>query len=133
MSTPASQQDEKRIGVCNLCEAICGLELTIRGREVVGVRIAEAGHSVIYFNPAFKQIDWAEATLPMARGRLKVQWKKLPDGGLEVMLDSNVPVKILPEMTREQLGNTEFRLGEKVTLLKPPDDLEDEDEDEGNA
>jgi anaerobic selenocysteine-containing dehydrogenase len=29
---------EKRIGVCNLCEAICGLELTVEGREVVGVR-----------------------------------------------------------------------------------------------
>jgi anaerobic selenocysteine-containing dehydrogenase len=29
---------EKRIGVCNLCEAICGLELTIEGREVVAVR-----------------------------------------------------------------------------------------------
>ena len=32
------EQSEKRIGVCNLCEAICGLELTIEGREVVGVR-----------------------------------------------------------------------------------------------
>ncbi|MFC7361619.1 molybdopterin-dependent oxidoreductase [Nocardioides astragali] len=31
-------QREKRIGVCNLCEAICGLELTIEGRDVVGVR-----------------------------------------------------------------------------------------------
>lgn len=29
---------EKRISVCNLCEAICGLELTIEGRDVVGVR-----------------------------------------------------------------------------------------------
>ena len=29
---------EKRIGVCNLCEAICGLELTIEGRKVTGVR-----------------------------------------------------------------------------------------------
>ena len=28
----------KRIGVCNLCEAICGLELTIEGREVTAVR-----------------------------------------------------------------------------------------------
>jgi len=28
----------KRIGVCNLCEAICGLELTVEGREVVRVR-----------------------------------------------------------------------------------------------
>ena len=29
---------EKRIAVCNLCEAICGLELTVEGRTVVGVR-----------------------------------------------------------------------------------------------
>ncbi len=37
-SPQPSTQREKRIGVCNLCEAICGLELTIEGREVVGVR-----------------------------------------------------------------------------------------------
>jgi len=29
---------EKRIGVCNLCEAICGLELTIGNGKVTGVR-----------------------------------------------------------------------------------------------
>ena len=91
-------------------------------REVVGIRIAEAGHSVIYFNPAFHLVEWAEATIPMARGRLKVSWKRLPDGGLEVMLDSNIPVKVMPELSHAQLRNTEFRIGEKVTLLKPPDE-----------
>ncbi|MGD9959760.1 molybdopterin-dependent oxidoreductase [Nocardioides sp.] len=29
---------EKRIGVCNLCEAICGLELTVEDRTVLSVR-----------------------------------------------------------------------------------------------
>ncbi|KQV72812.1 dehydrogenase [Nocardioides sp. Root122] len=29
---------ETRIGVCNLCEAICGLELTVEGRDVLSVR-----------------------------------------------------------------------------------------------
>jgi anaerobic selenocysteine-containing dehydrogenase len=29
---------EKRLGVCNLCEAICGLELTIDNGEVTGIR-----------------------------------------------------------------------------------------------
>jgi anaerobic selenocysteine-containing dehydrogenase len=29
---------EKRIGVCNLCEAICGLEITLDGGRVTGVR-----------------------------------------------------------------------------------------------
>ncbi|SED38240.1 Anaerobic selenocysteine-containing dehydrogenase [Nocardioides exalbidus] len=37
-TTTATATGEKRIGVCNLCEAICGLEITIEGREVVGVR-----------------------------------------------------------------------------------------------
>jgi anaerobic selenocysteine-containing dehydrogenase len=29
---------EKRLGVCNLCEAICGLELTLEGGRVTGIR-----------------------------------------------------------------------------------------------
>ena len=99
-------------------------------REVVGIRIAEAGHTVIYFSPALNQVDWAEAIVPMARGRLKVKWEKLTDGSLDVTLDANIPVKILPEMTHSQLRNTTFRLGEKVTLLDPPAELVDEEEGE---
>ena len=98
-------------------------------REVVGIRIAEAGHTVIYFSPALNQVDWAEAIVPMARGRLKVKWEKLTDGSLDVTLDANIPVKILPEMTHSQLRNTTFRLGEKVTLLDPPAELVDEEEE----
>lgn len=98
-------------------------------REVVGIRIAEAGHTVIYFSPALNQVDWAEAVIPMARGRLKVKWEKLTDGSLDVTLDANIQVKILPEMTHSQLRNTTFRLGEKVTLLDPPADLVDDVEE----
>ncbi len=29
---------ETRVGVCNLCEAICGIELTVEGRDVLSVR-----------------------------------------------------------------------------------------------
>src|SRR3990170_2778052 len=29
---------ETRLGVCNICEAICGLELTLEGDRVTGVR-----------------------------------------------------------------------------------------------
>ncbi len=99
-------------------------------REIVGIRIAEAGHSVIYFNPALNQVDWAEATVPMARGRLKVKWEKLADGSLDVTLDANIPVKIVPEMPHRLIRNTTFRLGERVTLLNPPEELVDDEEDE---
>ena len=29
---------EKKIGVCNLCEAICGIEITLEGGRVTGIR-----------------------------------------------------------------------------------------------
>ena len=38
MTIPRTTSTTTRAGVCNLCEAICGLELTIEGREVVSVR-----------------------------------------------------------------------------------------------
>ena len=34
-------------------------------REVLGIRIAEAGHSVVYFNPAFKLVRSADGIVPM--------------------------------------------------------------------
>ncbi len=98
-------------------------------REVLGIRIAEAGHSVIYFNPAINLVSWAEGVLPMARGRLKVRWEKLPDGSLDVMLDSDVPVKILPLLSHKRLSMTTFRKGDKVTLLNPPPEVDEEEEE----
>ncbi|MDD3885843.1 MAG: alpha-L-rhamnosidase C-terminal domain-containing protein [Victivallaceae bacterium] len=95
-------------------------------REVLGVRIAEPGHRAIFFNPAFHQLDWAEGTIPMARGRLKVKWELLTDGSLDVTLDANVPVKVVPEMSHAQLRNTSFRLGENITLLDPPAEMVDD-------
>ena len=98
-------------------------------REVLGIRIAEAGHSVIYFNPACKLVDSAEALVPLANGRLRVSWKNLEDGGMEVTFDSNIPLRILPELSHAQLKETSFRLGENITLLNPPDDDDDETAD----
>ncbi len=104
-------------------------------REVLGIRIAEPGHSAIYFNPAFNHVDWAEGSVPMVQGRLKVKWEKLTDGSLDVTLDSNVPLKILPEIKHSILQNTTFRLSENITLLNPPNELvEDLEElEEGNG
>lgn len=99
-------------------------------REVLGIRIAEAGHSVIYFNPAYKEVEWAEGTIPMVRGRLRVRWANQPDGTFSVMLESNVPVKIMPEMSHAQLSRTEFQLSDNITLLNPPDELVEDDEEE---
>ncbi|MBQ8753721.1 MAG: hypothetical protein IJZ19_01680 [Lentisphaeria bacterium] len=92
-------------------------------REVLGVRIAEAGHTVIYFKPPHELIEGAQGEVPMARGRLKIQWKRLRSGGLDVRLDSTMPLRVIPCLSHALLHDTSFHLSENITLLDPPDEL----------
>ena len=92
-------------------------------REVLGVRIAESGHAVIYFKPPYELMEWAKGEVPMARGRLKIQWTRLQNGGLDVWLDSTMPLRVIPCLSHAMLHDTCFHLSENITLLDPPDEL----------
>ena len=96
-------------------------------REVLGIRIAAAGHSVIYFKPPYEHMEYAQGEVPMARGRLKVQWKRLRSGGMVVRLDSSVAMRVIPFMSHSMLRETSFHLSENITLLNPPEDMVDDD------
>ena len=87
-------------------------------REILGVRIAEPAHSVIYFDPAWNTVEFAEASLQTVRGRIHIKWKKQPDGGLEVTMSASFPVKVVPEFSEELLKQSTFILGENVVLVK---------------
>ena len=87
-------------------------------REILGVRLAEPAHSVIYFDPAVELVDFAEAAIPTSLGRMHLKWEKLPDGGLEITIYSSHPVKVMPELSSELLKASTFRLSENVVLVK---------------
>ena len=86
-------------------------------REILGVRLAEPAHSVIYFDPAVNIVDSAEGVILTALGRIRIKWEKVDDG-LEVDIFSTHQVKVLPEMPAELLKKSTFRLGEHVTLVR---------------
>lgn len=87
-------------------------------REILGVRIAEPAHSVIYFDPAVNLVDYAEAAIPTSQGRMHIKWEKHPDGTLEVNIYSSHPVKVMPELSGSLLKATTFRVSENVMLVK---------------
>ena len=87
-------------------------------REIAGVRAADPAHSAVYFSPALNAADWVEMTLPTVSGNIRVRWENLADGGLSVLIESNYPLRVLPELSLEQLAKTEFTLSENVTLLQ---------------
>ncbi len=88
-------------------------------REVAGVRVAEPGYSTIYFNPNVEILSWAEVVIPTNYGKIRVKWKTMDDGTLDVIIDAKFPLKVLPEMSVKQISTTTFRLGENVVLLDP--------------
>lgn len=87
-------------------------------REIAGVRAADPAHSSVYLSPALNIADWVDMTLPTVSGNIRVRWEKLADGGLSVLIESTYPVRVLPELSPEQLAKTEFTLSENVTLLQ---------------
>ena len=87
-------------------------------REILGVRIAEPAHTVIYFDPAVDLVDYAEAAIPTSQGRMHIKWEKHSDGTLEVNIYSSHPVKVMPELSGALLKATTFRVSENVMLVK---------------
>ncbi len=88
-------------------------------REAIGVRVAEPGFSTIYFNPAITSLTWADALIPTIYGKLRVKWEIVEDGSIDATIDAKFPLKVVPELPRELIAKSTFRLGENVVLLDP--------------
>ena len=94
-------------------------------RNILGVRMSDNGQTTVFFRPAYDLVGRASGIVPFPCGRLRVEWEVCEDGHLSVLLDANVPLKVVPEMSMEKLGDTEFQLSEQITLLRPPDNIAD--------
>ena len=92
-------------------------------KSILGVRMGENGQSTVFFKPAYDLVKKASGVLPFPCGSLRVEWEMHDDGHLSVLLDANVPLKVVPELTMERLADTEFQLSEHITLLKPPENI----------
>jgi hypothetical protein len=95
-------------------------------KEILGIRHGSNGQQVLYFHPGVDFVEKAEGTVPLNNGRLLIKWQRSADGGLDVTLEANAPVTIMPELSVEHLKKTSFALSEQITLIKPPADFEDE-------
>ncbi|MBR2911582.1 MAG: hypothetical protein IKC05_08215, partial [Lentisphaeria bacterium] len=95
-------------------------------KEILGIRHGTNGQQVLYFHPGADFVEKAEGSVPLNNGRLLVKWQRGKDGELDVTLESNVPVTIMPELSSRHLKKTSFAYSEQITLIKPPADFEDD-------
>lgn len=88
-------------------------------REAAGIRSAEPGFSTVYFNPPISSLKWANLSLQTINGKILLKWQLEEDGSLDVTINANFPMKVLPELSDEIMGKTTFRISENITLLDP--------------
>ncbi len=88
-------------------------------REAAGIRSAEPGFSTIYFSPPIHSLKWVNLSMQTISGKLLVKWQIEPDGSLDVTINANFPMKVLPEMSAALMEKTTFRISENIILLDP--------------
>lgn len=87
-------------------------------REIVGIRPVQAGFLQVYFNPLLTAVEWARARIPTPQGVIMVDWAFNPDGDLEIVIESNYPMEVVPQLDEQVAENAIFHVNDTVTILK---------------
>jgi hypothetical protein len=87
--------------------------------ELVGVRPAEPGMRMIYFNPLPGDVTWAKATIPTPNGTISVNWSLRPDGVFDASLSATFPLEVIPLLNPAIAESALFKVSENVTVLAP--------------
>ncbi len=85
--------------------------------ELVGIRPAEPGMNMVYFNPQAGEVTWAKATVPTPHGSIQVAWELKGDGIFEATINANYPVSVVPVLSPDVAETATINVNDKVTIL----------------
>ncbi len=87
-------------------------------RDIIGIKVDEQSSvSTVFINPRLELLDRLELSIPLAKGKFVFKLEKNDDDTMDIMLDSNFELRVVPEFSPEILMHTNFALGEQVQLF----------------
>ena len=110
------EKDKDALPEGELCDGSAVSPNIFLMRDLVGVRPMSPGFTQVYIDPALTVVDWAKATIPTPKGKLKVSWE-LADGQLKLAVDSNYRVDVIPLLPEEYADKCEFEISQGVSIL----------------
>jgi hypothetical protein len=87
-------------------------------REVVGVQPAIPGSAKIYFNPILTACEWAKAKIRTPHGNIKAEWSHLETGELEIRIDADFPLEVIPKLDPNVAANAIVHISEGVNIVE---------------
>ncbi len=117
MFDPQSPDQQNRI--CGKCQGYGVSPNSFIISELVGIRPAEPGMRMVYFNPMPGDVSWVKASIPTPQGTIKVYWN-LDDSGLfKVTINANYVLEVVPVMAPGIAKSCVFNVNDKVSILTP--------------
>lgn len=87
-------------------------------RDIVGVRVDEqSAVTTVFLNPRLELLDSIELNMPLSKGKFFFKLDKNDDDTMDITLDANFELRVVPEFTPEVLKHTSFALGQEVQLF----------------
>ncbi|MDD4097571.1 MAG: alpha-L-rhamnosidase C-terminal domain-containing protein [Lentisphaeria bacterium] len=103
-----------------MCSQCCGNGTSPNGfliTELVGIRPAEPGMHMVYFNPMPGDVTWVKAHIPTPNGYIYVDWNIRADGVFAASISANYPLEVIPILNPGIAESAIITVSEKVAIL----------------
>jgi len=85
--------------------------------ELVGIRPAKPGFSSVIFNPILNHLSEIKAEIPTPYGKITINWQFQDGLELEVTINSNYPLEVIPILDPEIAASATFHVSDEVSIL----------------
>ena len=108
---------EMNLRPCAKCQGYGVSPASFLISEVAGIRPADPGMRLVYFNPLPGDVKWVNASIPTPNGLIHIEWKLGDDGSFMATINSSYPLSVVPVLSASVAESATFSVNDKVTIL----------------
>ena len=88
-------------------------------REVAGIRLMDQNGSRLYFDPILTACEWVRVNLHTTQGNFTLEWGHQESGELKIIIDSDFPLDVVPQLDAKVAANAVLHVSDEVTITQP--------------
>jgi hypothetical protein len=86
-------------------------------REIVGIRPVSPGAKRVYFSPELTAAEWVRAKMRTPHGSFKIEWSYLDTGELQIVIDTDYPLEVVPQLDPNVAENAILHVSDDVSII----------------
>ena len=87
-------------------------------REIAGIRLMDKKGSRLYFDPILTACEWVRVNLHTGQGNFTLEWGHQETGELNIIIDSDFPLEVVPQLDAKVAANAILHVSDEVTIVQ---------------